>query len=287
MEHKKVIDKPTHKTSPDIVVRGQLDNVVGNVTELAPRDFNTARRINDIKNKYLFDNPKSIKRKIEHFFSDDDHQCIVAPLFIMGVAANFLLVVCSFTYIVDLLPIYDPIKQIVILIGLAASVPGVPWAMSKLLNTSTDTAHIALSRKDRKAFTNAEFVNLDYRLPHQLDPYARTYVLNINELFNYDEDILDTIDLSEVRQAYDNYIDLYAFLRVNADVMSQSLYTEYRDELHRQGTALNHEINVLHKLIRDNEESKAELLSQQQEITQDMIDDDVRRAMPLIKTKEL
>lgn len=38
----------------------------------------------------------------------------------------------------------------------------------------------------------------------------------------------------------------------------------------------------IEKILNNREE-----LGQQQEITQDMIDDDVRRAMPLIKTKEL
>ena len=287
MTIKKVIDKPTYKTNPGIIIRRSAKDIIHTINNYAPRDFNTAREVNTIKNKYLFDDPKSIKRKLERFLFESNYDFIIATLLFITVIASFLLLLFSFTYIIDMLPIYDFIKQILFAIGLIASILGGPWAVPKVLDTYTDTAYFTLSHKERKAFAQAEFVNLDYRLPQQLDPYARTYVLNINALFDHDEDILDTVDLSEIRRAYDNYMDLYVFLRVNANIMSQSLYTEYKDELHRRGTTLNHEIVELNKLIKSNKESKAELLSQQQEIAQDMIDDDVRRAMPIVKPNEL
>lgn len=287
MTIKKVIDKPTYKTSPGIIIRRRANHIIHTVNHYAPRDFNTAREVNAIKNKYLFDNPKSIKRKLERFLFESNYDFIIAPLLFITVIASFLLLLFSFTYIVDILPIYDFIKQILFAIGLIASILGGPWAIPKIIDTYTDTAYFALSHKDRKAFAQSEFVYLDYKLPQQLDPHVHAYVLNINKIFNHDEDILDTVDFSEIRLAYDNYMDLYVFLRVNADIMSQSLYKEYKDELHRRGTTLNREITELDKLIKNNKKSKTELLSQQKEITQDMVDDDVRRAMPIVKLDEL
>lgn len=289
MNNKKVIDKPTYKTSPGIIVRKRANHIVYTVNHkyYAPRDSNTARRVNAIEKKYLFENPKSIKRKLEYFLFKSNHDYIIAPLLFITVIGGFLLLLFSFTHIIDMLPIYDFIKQILFTIGLIASILGGPWAIPKLLDTYTDTAYFALSHKDRKAFAQAEFVYLDHNSKQQLDPYVHTYVLNINKLFTHDKDILNTVDFSEVRQAYDKYMDLYVFLRANANIMSQLLCKEYKGELHRRGTTLNHEITELDKLIEINKKSKTELLKQQKEITQDMIDDDVRRAMPIVEFDKL
>ena len=120
----------------------------------------------------------------------------------------------------------------------------------------------------------------------RIDPYYAVYTHNVQYILGRDKEILDTLDLSELRQAYDSYVDLFVFLKTNEDAISSNLYNEYRNEVRRRGNQLNSEIATITTLIKEHKDSQEELTRGQHEITQDMLDADALRAMPLIKPED-
>lgn len=81
-------------------------------------------------------------------------------------------------------------------------------------------------------------------------------------------------------------MDLFVFLSANEEAISHTLYHNYREELRQRGTKLSDEIAAVNTLIREHKESQKELTRAQHEITQDMLDADALRAMPLAKPEE-
>lgn len=81
-------------------------------------------------------------------------------------------------------------------------------------------------------------------------------------------------------------MNLFVFLSANEEAISPKLYHDYREELRQRGTTLSDEIAAINTLIKKHKESRAELTRAQHEITQNMLDADALRAMPLVRTEE-
>ena len=75
-------------------------------------------------------------------------------------------------------------------------------------------------------------------------------------------------------------------MSANEEAISHTLYHDYREELRQHGTKLSDEIAAINTLIREHKESQKELTRAQHEITQNMLDADALRAMPLAKPED-
>lgn len=286
MEHKKIIDKPTHKTNPDTIVRGNLKEIIPMTSNLAPRDFDTARRAHAIRNKYLDKDDSTFKGKLTNILADPDPEHRVAVDLAVAAAAAlsmlFILLVGSFVVDELLHSVNDPISDIVGSILVSVLALALPLAAAIKAGTYHDTPYFVLSRAEKKAFKNAEFVAIDSPVKCRvLDPQVSIRTSKLTALFDNDENTLDTVDFSHLRHTYDSYMDLYVFCQANADSMSHDVFAEYQDELLRRGALLEQEIKNVNTLIEDNAESYAELTRGQRDMEQEMLDDDIRRAMPL------
>lgn len=288
--HKKITSTPTHTTHPDIIVRGNLDNLEHGFFDLVPRDFATARDVNVVKNKYSTKDAATLKGELAEFSADQENRMLLAIVAFIGVVIIGLLGLRGLSFGIDLLPIAEPIKTtlgVVMNMAFLLSVVGIPvYSSEKHGLCNFNTPEFLLSRKDKKAFTRAEFVSAPRAVTERLDPCHLVYAHNLHAIFSNDEGILDTLDLSELRQAYDEYMNLFVFLSVNEEAISPKLYHDYREELHRRGTKLSDEITAVNTLIKEHKESQKELTRGQHEIAQDMLDADALRAMPLINLEE-
>ena len=288
--HKKITSTPTHTTHPDIIIRGNLDSLDHGFFDLVPRDFATARDTNIIKNKYSTKDTTTFKGKLAEFSADRENRMLLTSVAFIATPIIALLGLMAVSFSIDLLPITESIKTpIATIIGMTflLSVMGIPVYKSEQHGLCNfNTPEFLLSRQDKKAFTRAEFVSTPRAVTERLDPCHLAYVHNLHTIFTNDEDILDTLDFSELRQAYDNYIDLFVFLSVNEEAISHTLYHKYREELRQHGTKLSDEIAAINTLIREHKESQKELTRAQHEITQNMLDADALRAMPLAKPED-
>lgn len=292
MEYKKIIDKPTHKTNPDTIVHGNLKEIIPMTSNLAPRDFDTARRVHAIRNKYLDKDDSTFKGKLANIITDPDPERRAAVDLTIAATAvlSMLIILFGGSFVVDELlhSVNDPISDIVGSILVSVLALALPLATTIKVGTYHDTPYFVLSRAEKKAFKNAEFVAIDSPVKYRvLDPQVSIRTSKLTALFDNDEDTLDTVDFSHLRHAYDNYMDLYVFCQANADAMSHDVFTEYQDELLRRGALLEQEIKNVNTLIEGSVESYAELTRGQRDMAQRMLDEDIRRAMPLAAPEEL
>lgn len=292
MEHKKIIDKPTHKTNPDTIVHGNLKEIIPMTSNLSPRDFDTARRVHAIRNKYLDKDDSTFKGKLANIITDPDPQRRAAVDLTIAATAvlSMLIILFGGSFVVDELlhSVNDPISDIVGSILVSVLALALPLATTIKVGTYHDTPYFVLSRAEKKVFKNAEFVAIDSPVKYRvLDPQVSIRTSKLTALFDNDEDTLDTVDFSHLRHAYDNYMDLYVFCQANADAMSHDVFTEYQDELLRRGALLEQEIKNVNTLIEGSVESYAELTRGQRDMAQRMLDEDIRRAMPLAAPEEL
>lgn len=292
MEHKKIIDKPTHKTNPDTIVRSNLKEIIPMTSNLAPRDFDTARRVHAIRNKYLDKDDSTFKGKLANIITDPDPERRAAVDLTIAATAvlSMLIILFGGSFVVDELlhSVNDPISDIVGSILVSVLALALPLATTIKAGTYHDTPYFVLSRAEKKAFKNAEFVAIDSPVKYRvLDPQVSIRTSKLTALFDNDENTLDTVDFSHLRHAYDNYMDLYVFCQANADAMSHDVFTEYQDELLRRGALLEQEIKNVNTLIEGSVESYAELTRGQRDMAQRMLDEDIRRAMPLAAPEEL
>lgn len=288
--HKKITSSPTYKTHPDIIVRGNLDNLEHGFFDLVPRDFATARNVNIIKNKYSTKDATTLKGKLAEFSTDLENRMLLAIVTFAGGFITAMLGFIGLPFAIGPLPVAEPIKitiGVIMSMAFLFSIVGIPVYKSEQHGLCNfNTPEFLLSRKDKKAFTRAEFVSVPRAVTERLDPCHLVYVHNLHAIFTNDEDILDTLDFSELRQAYDNYADLFVFLSANEEAISHTLYHDYREELRRRGTRLSDEIAAVNTLIKKHKESRTELARAQHEITQDMLDADALRAMPLVSPEK-
>lgn len=288
--HKKITSTPTHTTHPDIIVRGDLDSLDHGFFDLTPRDFATARDTNTIKDKYSTKDTTTFKGKLAEFSADPENRILLTFATSMTGLITTALSIMGICHGIDLLPIAEPIKTImgvVAFMTILLSAVGIPiYKSEKHGLCNFNNPDFLLSRQDKKAFTHAEFVSTPRAVTERLDPCHLAYIHNLHTIFTNDEDILNTLDFSELRQAYDNYMDLFVFLSVNEEAISHELYHDYREELRHRGTKLSDEIAAINTLIRKHKESHKELTRAQHEITQNMLDADALRAMPLVKPED-
>ena len=287
---KKITSTPTHTTHPDIIIRGNLDSLDHGFFDLVPRDFATARDTNIIKNKYSTKDTTTFKGKLAEFSANRENRMLLTALALMSTPIIALLSFAGVSFGLELLPITEAIKKpmatIMGILSLILAV-GIPIYKSEQHGLCNfNTPEFLLSRQDKKAFTRAEFVSTPRAVTERLDPCHLAYIHNLHTIFTNDEDILNTLDFSELRQAYDSYMDLFVFLSVNEEAISHTLYHDYREELRQRGTKLSDEIAAVNTLIREHKESQKELTRAQHEITQNMLDADALRAMPLVKPED-
>lgn len=274
---KKIVDTPTHQTNPDLIVSGDLEKLLCSFSERTPINFATAREISAVQNTYLLRDDSSFKQKLAKFHSDPDNRLFSLWLALM------LLPISSVSLIIGAieLPISNTITMPIIGFIMLTFVIGIVYMPQDL-----NTPKFLLSREDKKMVTKSEFVAIPASAIQRIDPYYAVYTHNVQNILGHDKEILDTLNLSELRQAYDSYVDLFVFLKTNEDAISSNLYNEYRNEIRRRGNQLNSEIVTITTLIKEHKESQKELTRGQHEITQNMLDADALRARPLIKPED-
>ena len=287
---KKIVDTPTHQTNPDLIIQGNLDSITSNFNHYTPRDFNTAYNVTTICNKYIEKNTHTWKSKLAEFSNTPDNRFLLIFASSMLWLPMSLGLIMAVSYGIDTIPIPNHIKNpigVVAIITILISMVAIPiYKSEKHGLCNFNTPEFLLSHADKKTITKSEFVTIPAAVIQRIDPYYAVYTHNVQDILGHDKEILDTLDLSELRQAYDSYVDLFVFLTTNEDAISHNLYNEYRNEVRRRGTQLNSEIVAITTLIKKHKESQKELTRGQHEITQDMLDADALRTMPLIKPED-
>lgn len=266
-KHLKIIDKPTHATAPDTVVHLDVDELKENSLAYLPRHFSDLATIVDIKDTY--------DEELAHYNdSDNDKFDFAKKCYVIGGPFLTLAMCAGASFGIDALAEHisflngDSPWLMLIHFIITGVIIGTLFAIP-LIVTKDGTPASLLSRGDKKTFRHIEFVadnpNHTKRIYFALRDAAYTL---------------------ELREAYNNYIELKTFLAANKDAISADLYKKYTTELAQRRDTLNAELDTAVNIGCTQRRELQQFNADTAIVMQDMRDNDALRAMPLpIKNK--
>lgn len=143
------------------------------------------------------------------------------------------------------------IPTTVVAFGFVVMHPGLPYA-----DDTVDTFY-PLTRKERRTLRKLEYVEVDERLARK-----------VNTIMGR------SVDTSQLRQPYDDYINLLVFLHTNRNAISRSLYSEYIEELKKRRVHLDKELDYAVAEINACRSAEEEYQEDRERVAQDIRDDD-------------
>lgn len=260
----KVIDKPTHATAPDTVVHLDVDELKENNLTYLPRHFSDLATIVNIKDTY--------DEKLAHYNDSDDE--LEETLYTIGGPPLILAMCIGAAYGIDALAEHisflneDSTWFILIHFIVAGLIIGTSLAIPMVI-VGNGTPASLLSRADKKTFRHIEFVED-----------------NPNHTKRIYSALRDAAPTLELKEAYNNYMELNTFLAANKDAISTDLYKKYTAELAQRRDTLNAELDTAVNIGCTQRRELQQFNADTAIVMQDMRDNDALRAMPLpIKNK--
>lgn len=266
-KHLKIIDKPTHATTPDTVVHLDVDKLKEDSLAYLPRHFSDLATVVELKDTY--------DEKLAHYNDDDDDEfdfaekcyVIVGPFLTLGMCAGASFGIDALADHISFLSGDSPWLMLShfiitgIIIGTLFAIP--------LIVTKNGTPASLLSHKDKKTFHHIEFV--------EDNPNYTTHIYSALRSATY---------TLELRGAYNSYMELNAFLAANKDAISVDLYKKYTAELAQRRDTLNAELNTAVSIGHTQHKELQQFNADTATVMQDMRDNDALRAMPLLSENE-
>lgn len=258
-EQLRIIQHPTHTTSPDIV--GTFEPTMPECIDdkRVGRDFDTFCYLKNLKLKY----DKSTRSQLLTKRGN-----IAKTLAIIGGLAFVLSWIFALAKFISVTMEFDieffgeallvTIPTTVVAFGFVVMHPGLPYA------DDTVNTFYPLTRKERRTLRKLEYVEVDERLARKVNTIMER-----------------SVDTSQLRQPYDDYMNLLVFLRTNRNAISRTLYNEYTEELEKRRTRLDKELDYAVAEINAYHSAEEEYQEDHERVAQDIRDDDALRAMPL------
>lgn len=263
-KHLKIIDKPTHATAPDAVVRLDVDELKKDSLAYLPRHFSDLATVVELKDTY--------EEKLAHYNDSDDE--LEEALYTIGGPPLILAICVGAVYGIDALA-----EHISFLSGDS------PWLILShfitigaiigtfvailLITVKNDTPASLLSHGDKKTFRHIEFVGG-----------------NPNHTKRIYSTLRDATSTLELREAYNSYMELNTFLTANKDAISADLYNKYTAELAQRRDTLSAELDTAASIGRTQRRELQQFNADTATVMQDMRDNDALRAMPLLLENE-
>ena len=252
--------------------------------ELIPLCFNDLKSIYTIRKEYYNSNiTNNFKKNIIQKFKTDDSRValIITTAFI--VILQFILLV---NYInpkfnphnVLLLTITYSIIMLIISIiefcGVFKFIEKCEYSSSLLLEVES-----RITKKNKKKLYNTIILQLPYNISYTIIKNCKNSMNKIDEILSYDKDILDTVNLYNIKNSYDNYVKLLTFIIVNKDNISTELFDDYSKQLEELSSELIKESENVLVIIKENEKYL-------EDIDQELLDNDALSFFPVSYNKQ-
>ena len=164
--------------------------------------------------------------------------------------------------------------------------------------SNDDKPYKELPLKDRKILSETQFLYINGQASsvpglHYIwggESISRTYcqcMSKVEEVFYIDEEDLKNVSLTELSQAYNDYMKLLVFVIANKDAVSPKLLGEYSKELGAKSRHLESCAQEVLELSEMYKKGRKEIAQYSDDLSQEMLDDDALRAMPLTTKAEL
>ena len=296
---KKIVKQPTPESSP-FLYYGDDNNVIENFVPRIGRDINQSfspvsfqdiKTVKNIKEKYHSMTPKmSWVGKFCDFFnyskydltrySEEDFLGVFLfiPIILIEIVATFFTMILLYSFI-DNDPLFT-IVSIVIIIAMPFYIyNSCYFACDKItdFNSLPENMkyHIKFNKKDKKILKNKIFLHItNYK---ERKNYEKI-IEKINIILNKN---IDSIDLYELKNLYNEYMRLSSFMITNKDNISQELYNNYDKQLEELSQNIIKESNNIIDLIKDKNNYMRKNKEELDNINQEILDNDAMTIFPM------
>ena len=253
--------------------------------ELIPLCFNDLKSIYTIRKEYYNSNiTNNFKKNIIQKFETDDSRValIITTAFI--VILQFILLI---NYInpkfnphnVLLLTITYSIIMLIISIiefcGVFKFIEKCEYSSRLLLEVES-----RITKKNKKKLYNTIILQLPYDISDSIIKNCKKSMNKICEILSYDKEILDTINLHNIENSYDNYVKLLTFTIVNEYNISVKLFNDYSKQLEELSSKLIKEAEDVLTIIKENEKYLEDNKIITNDIEQELLDNDALSFFP-------
>lgn len=252
--------------------------------ELIPLCFNDLKSIYTIRKEYSNNNiTNNLKKNIIQKFETDDSRVALIITTLCIIILQFILLI---NYInpkfnpndVLLLTITYSIIMIIISIiefcGVFKFIEKCEYSSDLLLEVES-----RITKKNKKKLYNTIILQLPYDIPYTIIKNCKNSMNKIDEILSYDKDILDTVNLYNIKNSYDNYVKLLTFIIVNKDNISTELFDDYSKQLEEFSSELIKESENVLVIIKENEKYL-------EDIDQELLDNDALSFFPVSYNKQ-
>lgn len=252
--------------------------------ELIPLCFNDLKSIYTIRKEYYNSNiTNNFKKNIIQKFETDDSKvaliittlCITILQFILLI--NYInpkfnpndVLLLTITYSIIML-----ILSMIEFCGVFKFIEKCEYSNSLLLEVES-----RITKKNKKKLYNTIILQLPYDIPYTIIKNCKNSMNKIDEILSYDKDILDTVNLYNIKNSYDNYVKLLTFIIVNKDNISTELFDDYSKQLEEFSSELIKESENVLVIIKENEKYL-------EDIDQELLDNDALSFFPVSYNKQ-
>lgn len=247
-------------------------------TIFTPTNFNDLKNIYNLRKEYSQNNLKTplsrkfVKEIIGKELDFDDALLYAGfPLWTI----SFLLIKNLYDYIGN-----DFIYLIVNIITLFFILIGITVLLEGSKSVYNEEKY-NLTKNTRKQLHNNIFLQLPINTTHSIKNTHNIIMSKINQVFSYDEDILNTIDFYDLKNSYNEYLQLLTFMVINEDTISLKLYDEYVEHLEELSQELNKEIDNTLTIIKVKKEFIHNNEKEISDLNQEMLDNDALSFFPI------
>ena len=257
-------------------------------TIFTPTKFNDLENIYNLRKEYSQNNLKTpLSRKLVSKIGDKELDIEMASIWMclpFG-SLSILLGEISYTYIANTFNIENDIllkiATIATLIIMLLSFFGITVRLCKKNNTILNEEKYNLTKNTRKQLHDNIFLQLPINTTHSIKNTHNIIMSKINQVFSYDEDILNTIDFYNLKNSYNEYVQLLTFMVINEDTISLKLYDEYVEHLEELSQELNKEIDNTLTIIKVKKDFVHNNDKEIIDLNQEMLDNDALSFFPI------
>lgn len=257
-------------------------------TIFTPTKFNDLENIHNLRKKYSQNNLKTpLLRKIVSKIGDKelDTEMVLTWMSLVFGSLSILFAEVSYTYIDNTFNIENDILlkifTIITFIIMLLSFSGITVRFCEKNNTILNEEKYNLTKNTRKQLHNTIFLKLPINTTNSIKNTHNNIMSKINQLFSYDEDILNTIDFYDLKNSYNEYVQLLTFMVINEDTISLQLYDEYVEHLEELARELNKKIDNTLTIIKVKKDFVHNNEKEISDLNQEMLDNDALSFFPI------
>lgn len=253
-----------------------------------PINFNDLENIHSLRKEYSQNNLKTpLSRKFVSKIGNKELDTEIVSVWVCLTfgSLSILLGEISYTYIDNTFNIENDIllkiATIATFIIMLLSISGITVRFCEKNNTILNEEKYNLTKNTRKQLHNNIFLKLPINTTHSIKNTHNNIMSKINQLFSYDEDILNTIDFYDLKNSYNEYVQLLTFMVINEDNISFKLYEDYTKYLEELSQEINQEIDNILTIIKMKKEFVYKNEKEISEINQELLDNDALSFFPM------